>query len=731
MKITSELFHAYLKCPTKCWLRSSDEPGSGNAYADWVKAQNDLYRAAETERLVAMSPSDEVASSPEAERVKSAKWSLATSLAAQAKMEAWDVESELHAVERVPSTRRGKSAQFIPIRFIFTNKLGKDDKLLLAFDAFVLSKSQGREIKTSKIIHGDDHFTLKVKTSAQAGEVRKRLDKIATLLSSPTPPDLVLNRHCAECEFQARCRKIAIEKDDLSLLAGMSAKERERHRSKGIFTVNQLSYTFRPRRPLKRTKHPAKPHHFALQALAIRENTVYIHGTPNIPQCKTQVYLDIEGLPDRDFYYLIGALVVADGQETFHSFWADTMADQTVILAQLAELACGLTDYCVFHFGGYDRMALQKSAALLTGAARSGLESILKCSTNVLSLVRPHVYFPTYSCSLKEIGKRLGCANLKLETTGLQSIIWRTEWESERNADWKAKLVDYNRTDCLALRKLTEFILSNMASANPRKEDGANVKHTKEIQKTHPRWQMFASRDYALDDLGHINKCGYFDYQREKVFVKTHKQFRGISDSRHKGKRHNVRPNKFIDLVLKKCPACMAKKLQPTTARCRYLIDLKFARSGMRRAVTCTSCWSYSCAGCGGTVSAHRNFSTQQVYGHDLMSWCVYLNVVSGMNMLKVKKCLEDFFNLYVPRAQIYRFKTYISVQYDALDCQLLEAMTRSPVIHIDETTVNLRGQSAYVWVVATMDLVHFFYRPSREAHFLTEMLKGFSGVLV
>lgn len=35
-------------------------------------------------------------------------------------------------------------------------------------------------------------------------------------------PDLVLNRHCAECEFQSRCRKLAVEKDDLSLLAGMS-----------------------------------------------------------------------------------------------------------------------------------------------------------------------------------------------------------------------------------------------------------------------------------------------------------------------------------------------------------------------------------------------------------------------------------------------------------------------------------------------------------------------------
>jgi len=32
MKITPALFEAYLKCPTKCWLRSTGEPSSGGSY---------------------------------------------------------------------------------------------------------------------------------------------------------------------------------------------------------------------------------------------------------------------------------------------------------------------------------------------------------------------------------------------------------------------------------------------------------------------------------------------------------------------------------------------------------------------------------------------------------------------------------------------------------------------------------------------------------------------------
>jgi hypothetical protein len=83
------------------------------------------------------------------------------------------------------------------------------------------------------------------------------IEKVGRLLASPTPPDLVLNRHCAECEFKTRCRQRAIDQDDLSLLGRMTEKERAKVNNRGIFTVTQLSYTFRPRRWPKRSKGQA------------------------------------------------------------------------------------------------------------------------------------------------------------------------------------------------------------------------------------------------------------------------------------------------------------------------------------------------------------------------------------------------------------------------------------------------------------------------------------------
>ena len=51
MKTNSQLFEAYLKCPTKSWLRSRGDTGGVNAYAELVKAQEVAYRIEGVRRL--------------------------------------------------------------------------------------------------------------------------------------------------------------------------------------------------------------------------------------------------------------------------------------------------------------------------------------------------------------------------------------------------------------------------------------------------------------------------------------------------------------------------------------------------------------------------------------------------------------------------------------------------------------------------------------------------------
>jgi predicted RecB family nuclease len=733
MNITADLFEAYLKCHTKCFLRSHLAAGVGNTYADWVRTQTDAYRNDQIKELKTTAGRDgRIITAPLSEKLKAAEWGYTFDFVARAQ----NLESHIHMLESVAPEESSKPVRFVPIRFVFTNKINKDDKLLLAFDALVLSEVVGREMGLGKIIHGDGRSTLNVKISALVSEVQKLISKITTLISVESPPDLILNRHCAECEFKVRCRQKAIEADDLSLLSAMTEKERSRHRSKGIFTVNQLSYTFRPRKAPKRAKNPAKPHYVALQALSIRENTVYIHGDPQLPASECNVFLDIEGLPDSDFYYLIGALFVINGQETFHSFWADNANEEPNIFAQFVENVCVIPDFRIFHFGNYETVALKRAKQKLPDRFRPRVDLILERSTNVLSVVHPHVYLPTYSNGLKEIGRFLGYARVQEDATGLQTIPWRKNWETTKDLGLKSKLIQYNHDDCSELKRLCEFIgrLNSLDFANTSENPaGPKVSYTAELRKDRPRCQMFRPREYALEDFKHVVKCAYFDYQRERVFVRTHQHFKAINKRHRKLKRTNVQPNKIVTLCCHRCPQCRKKTLEKKKGMSHALIDLKFSRSGVKKWITRFDAWRYRCLKCKHQFSSEKKGRGKpQKYGNGLMSWCVYINSVCGVNVSRILRTLGDIFGVYLYDKVLHRLKASLAQNYHLLSEEIRQSVLDNPVLHVDETVVHLReGQTGYVWVLTSMDRVYYFYRPSREISFLQEMLGPFKGVLV
>jgi len=77
MTITPFLFEAFLKCPTKCWLRFTGEQTAGNAYAEWVETEQESYRTDAAKRLIANEPETDCAVATVAENLKTAKWRVA------------------------------------------------------------------------------------------------------------------------------------------------------------------------------------------------------------------------------------------------------------------------------------------------------------------------------------------------------------------------------------------------------------------------------------------------------------------------------------------------------------------------------------------------------------------------------------------------------------------------------------------------------------------------------
>src|SRR5262245_44148487 len=449
MIVSSQLFEAYLECDTKCWLRARAEPSTGNTYAEWARLKNKTYCEDGRKRLLAMFPENGRGIAPPiSSYAKTAIWRVATDVCLQTN----DLESRLQAIEKMSPQGQARFVQFIPYRFQFTNKLTKNDKLSLAFDALVLSEAMGCDVSFGKIMHGEGHATFKVKLPSLVSTVRKEITGLAALLADDSPPDLVLNRHCGQCEFQARCRTQATEKDELSLLSGMSEKERKKLHRKGIFTITQLSYTFRPRRRRREFRGKQEKFHHSLRALAIREKKIHavellapkLDGTP--------VYLDVEGLPDRDFYYLIGIRVGTGNDAVQHSFWADNEDEEKLIWREFLDVLSRITDPRLIHFGSYETVFLKRMRQRY-GEPPKGLaaNSAIEHAVNLLSLIFAHIYFPIYSNGLKEIAGHLSFRWTGSPASGLEAIIWRQRWEASKDPSLKDALLHYNREDCEAL----------------------------------------------------------------------------------------------------------------------------------------------------------------------------------------------------------------------------------------------------------------------------------------
>lgn len=225
--VTSCLLQAFMACPTKCYLLYAGEIPAGGEYTNWVITRQESYRHEAILNLTAHASKSGIASL-EPGLSKDAPWQFAVERIVSA--QGW--EADIALIQRIPQERG--TSQLVPISFVAANKLSASDKTMAAFEAIALAKALGTKVGVAKIVHGDKGATFSIKASTLSRDVHRKVSQVSALLSAASPPELILNRHCPECGFQDRCRKNAVEKNDLSLLSRLTDKERARFRSKAF-----------------------------------------------------------------------------------------------------------------------------------------------------------------------------------------------------------------------------------------------------------------------------------------------------------------------------------------------------------------------------------------------------------------------------------------------------------------------------------------------------------------
>ena len=456
INITSESFYSYLFCKYKGYLKLKGKKGITTDFekfndSELIERKKKYFGHLSAKFKVKQLPDDAPLD------VKTMKYGFDYLL--NVSIIENDLFSKVHALEK----HHGKSSLgdffYIPVLVIPACKISKIDRLLLSYQSLLIRSIQSKQPSFGKIVFGRSHKTRIVRLDNLLKEIEQIISELNKVSNDENKPRLSLNKHCQLCEFKESCFQKAQNDDDLSLISGLKEKEISQYNNKGIFTVKQLSYTFRPRRKHKRSTKIIKRHYHALKALAIREKKVYILEKPELPTDAVKIYVDVEGDPERDFYYLIGLVIDTGRSIEKFSYWVDDKSKMKKMISKFLDRISRYHRIKVYHFGSYETRFFNSLMKLSPKSAHGTVKRIIDNSVNVLSIIYTSLYFPTYTNGLKEIAGYLGFNWTNTGASGLQSILLRRKWEKGRNPELKDNLIVYNAEDCLALKMLTEFIL--------------------------------------------------------------------------------------------------------------------------------------------------------------------------------------------------------------------------------------------------------------------------------
>ena len=358
-----------------------------------------------------------------------------------------------------------KSVYYEPYLAIGTHSVSVDQRIHLAVTGHILAKVLDVPVLSGGIVNAAIN-TMRIKLAPLSSVIEPIIEKLKgwTRHLPAQPPPVVIKDHCQMCLFRRPCREQAETEDNLSLLDRMTPKIMSQYNKNGIFTIKQLSYLYRPRRKRKRAGRHTLRFNFALQVLAIRNQKIYVHELPSVgtqPEC---IFLDVEGLPDQGFIYLIGLIVCTVEATERYSFWANSVADEKTIFESFLQTVEKHPDAPIYHYGSYESKYITRIAKNYDINCENTNARLVNINTYVFG----KIYFPLRSNSLKEIGRFLGTKWSDENASGLQSVVWRLRWDECNEDDLKQKLIRYNMEDCEALRRLLSELRNIALAATDR-----------------------------------------------------------------------------------------------------------------------------------------------------------------------------------------------------------------------------------------------------------------------
>jgi hypothetical protein len=429
----------------------------------------------------------------------------------------------------------------------------------------------------------------------------------------------------------------------------MTAKERTKCQEKGISTLTQLSYGYRPRRRKRKKTISAKDdkpskNDNKLRALAIKKAQIHIVGSPSLSMEGTPVFMDVEGMSDRHFYYLVGLRYEAQGEQVEQSFWASRFEDEQDMWRRCLCAIKHIANPQIVHYGAYEGRFLKRMRERYELGAEDSefVERLIGTSVNLLAIIYGRIYFPTYSNGLKDVARMLGFEWTWREGSGTAAMLFRRCWELTSDNDLQRRLITYNVEDCRAAEMITEaltHICSNGGTAGAKKIETVYV-GSLEVG-FHRTFGRFAS---ATPEFEKINAAAYWDYQRLRVFVRTDKTLqRNLKKTLTRVNKVAVEKEMKVEDKPPSCSKCGNSRFWTYRGRSHVVFDLKFTHRGIKRWAIRYRYNMYRCSSCRTEMTV---YTRESKYGPYLRAYVIYLLIEMRLSHRQAVEHIATVFNV-------------------------------------------------------------------------------------
>ena len=349
-------------------------------------------------------------------------------------------------------------------------KLAKNiqEKHLLqgAFYNYLLGQIQGITPETFAVINGEGEETLHEYTDYES----LLFDSINGTRKIMQGDHISPTHGSCGYPWESYCNRMAIETNDISLLAGVSLKTKSRLVDYGFKTVDDLIDTSIEN--LMGIKgigaKTATKYVTTAKAIKTKSHIIIDKDMIDFPERKVEIFLDLEGIDptmadDETILidYLIGILVRTGTDEKYISFTAKDTSHEKEMLLEFLEFMKKQKDYVIYHYHHYEKTHLSKMMEkyeidmATQNLVFDHMIDIHKVATN-------SVVFPTYGNGLKQIAPYLGFKWRHKDVSATESISIYLDYvkDPKENKDRFQKVIDYNEDDCIATRVIKDWLVS-------------------------------------------------------------------------------------------------------------------------------------------------------------------------------------------------------------------------------------------------------------------------------